>query len=656
MVWYEAPRWIRHPIAPGDYKYGRLADLDGDGDLDAVAGRHWFENPGADRPGDWTAHPLGFLDEEPDLVHVADVNGDTRADVVIATKHALSWLAAPADPRSTWPRFVVARDPGRRTGGAVADLDGDGDPDILWGSSWYENAADLREDLWPAHVIDADWPSEARGAVGDLDGDLRPDVVLSGEESERGIAWYPGPPDPRAGPWTRRPIVSRGYEGVHSLAVSDFDRDGDLDVFAAEMHHGKDPDKIAVFENVRADSNRWTEHVIGLTGSHNARVGDLDGDGWPDIAGKNYEAGAEPLRVEAWLNRIPGALALDRWKRWTIEEARPWVAVFLDAGDVDGDGDKDLVTGGWWYENPGGLSRPWVRHDVGGELYNMAAVADFDGDGDLDVLGTRGKMKSCEFLWAENDGAGRFLIHETIPDADGDFLQGARVAQILPGAGPEVVLSWHNGTSTQMYRVPEERSQRWSWEVLSPTTNSEQIAVFDVDGDGDLDVHLGTAWLRNDATAWTPFPAVSIGVPGADPDRVEAADIDEDGDLDVVIGCEHARAIVWGECPAEPSEPWTEHVVSTEIQAMSLDVGDLDRDGDIDIVAGEHNRKRPDRGRVIIYQNGGWGRSWTARVIDEGLEHHLGTRFVDIDGDGDLDVVSMGITHGRIVVYENLAL
>jgi hypothetical protein len=349
------------------------------------------------------------------------------------------------------------------------------------------------------------------------------------------------------------------------------------------------------------------------------------------------------------------ALPVDQWQRHIIDSSRPWRAVFIDGGDVNGDNLPDIVTGGWWYQNPGSPGGTWTRHDVGGELYNMAVLHDLDEDGDLDILGTKGQEVSSEFVWAESDGHGAFTLHTNLPDGDGDFLQGARAAQIVAGGNPEVVLSWHNNTSTQMFQIPSPASDPWTWEVISPTTNGEQIAVGDIDRDGDLDIHLGTQWLRNDGAVWATLNAFDMGDPNAQPDRVELADIDDDGDLDVVVGAEGASRVVWGEAPANPEDAWTEHVISTDILGMSLDVGDVDQDGDIDVVVGEHNRSNPDVGRVIIYQNEAGGNTWNAVEIDSGLEHHDGTRFVDIDKDGDLDILSIGWTHGKVVLYENKA-
>ena len=87
---------------------------------------------------------------------------------------------------------------------------------------------------------------------------------------------------------------------------------------------------------------------------------------------------------------------------------------------------------------------------------------------------------------------------------------------------------------------------------------------------------------------------------------------------------------------------------------MSLDTGDIDGDGDVDIVVGEHNPKDPGSSKIIIFVNrDGKGTSWLSEIVYMGDEHHDGTKFVDIDNDGDLDIVSIGWTHPNVVLYEN---
>jgi len=84
----------------------------------------------------------------------------------------------------------------------------------------------------------------------------------------------------------------------------------------------------------------------------------------------------------------------------------------------------------------------------------------------------------------------------------------------------------------------------------------------------------------------------------------------------------------------------------------------MDRDGDADVIAGEHT---PDKTKasacsLYIFENADrLGRQWTAHAVHTGDEHHQGAQTVDVDRDGDLDIVSVGWTHNRVLLYENKA-
>ena len=345
-------------------------------------------------------------------------------------------------------------------------------------------------------------------------------------------------------------------------------------------------------------------------------------------------------------------------KRHLIDDL-PDRATFVEAGDLDGDGLKDLVAGAYWWRNPGTISGSWQREEIGAPLRNAFAISDFDRDGDLDILGTqgRGSTPNPAFAWARNQGKGAFEIRTNIETAgSGDFLQGRTLGDF--GRGLVVILSWHNGGGgVQGLRVPMDPvGSNWTFQLLSEVTQKEDLSRGDIDKDGDLDLLLGTVWLRNDGGTWTPFTLGAIDQ-GA-PDRNDLADIDGDGDLDAVIGLEHGTALYWFEAPADPTGQWRRHLISQVAgEAYSMDTVDFDHDGDVDVIVGEHRGVQENR--VIVFLNYDHGARWVPRLLDSGnssfIDHHDGTQAIDMDNDGDLDVISIGWKNKKLCLYENMS-
>jgi hypothetical protein len=288
----------------------------------------------------------------------------------------------------------------------------------------------------------------------------------------------------------------------------------------------------------------------------------------------------------------------------------------------------------------------------------MAVVGDFDRDGDLDILGTEGvgAEPNATLVWARNDGTGSFELAHNIAAASGDFLQGVAASR-LPSDGLQIALSWHApGNGIQLLTVPDDPSSGvWPIERISGVSQDEALSVGDIDGDGAPDLLLGTKWLRHDpaAGAWREQ---TLGVESL-PDRNRLADIDGDGRLDAVVGFEAISKpgeVVWYQRPEVATDLWHKHVIGTVIGPMSLDVGDLDNDGDLDVVVGEHNLEAPSRAKLYVFENrDGRGEHWIGHVVAQGDEHHDGAILADIDGDQDLDILSIGWSHNRVLLFEN---
>jgi len=333
-----------------------LHDLTGNGLRDVIIGGKegppnlfWYENPG--REGAWPRHDIA---DAPDLEAggvVVDVNGDGRPDLVAGQQgrdgNLLWWFECPEDPREPWTRRVVCDRYAKYHDQAVGDVDGDGDPELVFLSqfsgalAWSDLPDDPTVEPWPReclHVIATDMQNVEGLVIVDLDGDGRNEIIAG--------THIITPEGPASETWRRR-TYAEGYEMTrvaaadldadgsleivlcegesdegrlaichapefepqvlraglfhpHSLAVADLDGDGLPDIFTAEMSLGRNPHEPEMLILRNLGDGGFEERVISRgIGTHEAKVADMTGDGRPDIVGKPYR----PERhIDLWIN------------------------------------------------------------------------------------------------------------------------------------------------------------------------------------------------------------------------------------------------------------------------------------------------------------------------------------------------------------------
>ncbi|MBN2137840.1 MAG: VCBS repeat-containing protein [Sedimentisphaerales bacterium] len=296
---YESPdNWTRHLLgreAPTDVG-GTAFDIDHDGWIDQVSGGAWYRNTGKPRLQQFVKYPNGVTGRCHDNV-AADIDGDKKLDLVaMSDKSALFWYKIPPDPTAKWKEHKIgdsvhgAIDPA-----GVGDIDGDGDNDVVRTNVWFENA-DGKGTKWTPHnnidfgQPDAKWPLMTKSWITDLDKDGDNDIVQTeGDYLSGRLAWHENI-DSKGLTWARHIIADKSGQDFHSLAVADFDNDGDLDIFSGGGPlTPKPPHRWFIWENAEGNAARWIQHEI-LTGKrcHEAKAADVDGDGDIDICSKPW--------------------------------------------------------------------------------------------------------------------------------------------------------------------------------------------------------------------------------------------------------------------------------------------------------------------------------------------------------------------------------
>ncbi len=392
------------------------------------------------------------------------------------------------------------------------------------------------------NVIAGDAGHPKSVAVGDIDGDgvndiVSPQPVTDISNDLGAVYWWRRQAN---GTWAQQ-VVDGDFYGAWYVDTTDLDGDGDVDVIAS-AYFGIDPDdpdglgingRFAWFENLAGDGSSWEQHVVGgfFHGARYIDAGDLDGDGDIDLAGASELTGGvgEQDADIAWFENLDGEG--DTWAAHELEThaGSGWE---VHIADIDSDGALDIVSCEdgrvAWFDNANGDGSLWLKRTVSANLNSLtyADIGDVDNDGDLDIIG--GSYQTAQIGWWENTaGTGSVWFPRYV--VDGSF--------------------------------------------------GLAIELGDVEGDGDLDALFtkqtggssgAVYWIENttgDGGIWSPR-LISLGFQSRP--RATFADANTDGRLDAVCSDEDfagndARQLCWFDL--------TQYVPNGDLISSVLDAG-----------------------------------------------------------------------------------
>ncbi|KNC53008.1 uncharacterized protein AMSG_12243 [Thecamonas trahens ATCC 50062] len=482
------------------------ADVDGDGWLDLVYAAHNAHKIGWYRYN----HIVGGFEGQQVVstaalgvqsVIAADIDGDSDLDLASASANdnKIAWYENINGAGSFGPQQVVSTAAGRAQSVIAADMDGDGDLDLASASAtdnkiaWYENIDGVGT-FGPQQVVSTTANSARSVVAADVDGDGDMDLV-SASSSDNKIAWYENTDG--VGSFGPQQVVSIAASGAQSVIAADMDGDGDLDLASASVSDNK----IAWYENIDGAGRFGPPKVVSTTASYAQCVvaADIDGDGDLDLASASYYD-----NKIAWYENTDGAGTFGPPQ--VVSSAAKGASSVI-AADMDRDSDLDLASALFsdreiaWYENTDGAGSFGSQQVVSttASYARCVVAADVDGDGDLDLASA--SVSDNKIAWYENiDGVGSFGPQQVVStaahgvqsviatdvDGDGDL-------DLASASASDNKIAWYENIDGAGSFGPQQ--------VVSTTASYARCVVAaDVDGDGDLD--LASASSSDNKIAW----------------------------------------------------------------------------------------------------------------------------------------------------------
>ena len=331
------------------------------------------------------------------------------------------------------------------------------------------------------------------------------------------------------GSFTRSFVQKNDPERLERHMAGDVDHDGDLDIVIVKNLHGE----LVWFENgVTSSTKQWNRHVItvDLPGAYDVALADFDQDGDLDVAASSWRLGNQ----FAWFEN-DGTPKNGEWTKHMIEKQLPETRT-IRAADFDQDGDMDLLGTARlagqiiWYENEQkDRSISWKKHPLDTQSVCPAHgnPVDMDQDGDLDVV-----MALGFYYRPSGDRAGA-----SIDRKDNQIVWYENNGR--PAAGP------------------------WEKHVIHPMFDDAFEAIAgDLDGDGDMDVAATSwrlpgrvAWFENKGDSRAPWKYHLLKENWRSANQILLADINGDGRLDIVACAERgSNELRWWRNEGRPDQ------------------------------------------------------------------------------------------------------
>lgn len=337
-----------------------------------------------------------------------------------------------------------------------------------------------------------------------------------------------------------------------------------------------------------------------------------------------------------------------------IIDSLPNGFVHVHAGDLDGDGDNDVV-GAYihclkCYINDGnGLFNDSFELESNVTGVQCIYIEDLDGDNDLDVIADLGSSLD-QIVWYENDGNANFSPKHIITELTNNphcvyscDLDGDDDNDVLSASVQDDKIAWYKNNGNGNFGEQL---------IISETTNgASSVFSCDIDGDGDNDVLAGAAfdntiiWYENtngQGDFDTPH-VISSNVNGLQ--FAYAEDLDGDLDMDVLSASMNDDKFAWFENDGNGNFG-SQHLIDFEEKASDICAQDLDNDGDFDIITSA------DDGTLSWFENNGLGEFSNQMVISD--QNNRCVYSSDLNGDGYPDILSASFYEHKIAWFENL--